>query len=488
MPKVNFIRPEVAKCLPNWKKVDHCLGGEDAIKAEGDTYLPRPEAEQDEIYSRKRFKAYLARAVFYNVTGRTHEGLLGMVFAQDPVSELPPILEPYEDNIDGAGTSLEQQAKRTLGLVLAHGRCGLLADFPSIEEGRVATLADIESGLIRPRVFPIHAKDIINWRVSVVGGETLLTLLVIAEKAVIDDDGFELECEDRWREIRLEPINDEATQFQVVVTVWRKKDTSNAAEEEFEIAQGPFLIQDHRGQPFSRIPFQFVGAVNNDPEIDKSPLLDLANLNLAHYRNSADYEESCFMVGQPTPFFTGLTEDWVKDVWKGKVILGSRASIPLPTGATAGLLQASENQMPSAAMKHKEEQMKAIGAKLIEPGSVQQTATEAKIEEYSEASVLSSAAKNVSEAYENILAVAARFVGEVDPEAIEFELNTEFSSTQMTPQERQQLVAEWQGGLITWDEARAKLKKGGIATEDADEARAKVEMGTNDLTEPGADE
>ena len=485
MPKVNFIRQEVAECLPKWNKVDHCLGGEDVVKAKKATYLPKPDAEQDENYSNKRFKAYLERAVFYNVTGRTHEGLLGQVFSQEPVQELPPILKLYESNLDGAGTPLIQQAKRTLGLVLAHGRCGLLADFPSLEEGRVATLADVQSGLIRPRVFPIRAKDIINWRVTVIGGETLLTLLVIAEKAVVGDDGFELKSEDRWREIRMEPINAESTQFKVVVTIWRKKDKTTGSEDEFEIAQGPFEIQNYRGQAFNRIPFQFVGAVNNDPDVDKSPLLDLANLNLAHYRNSADYEESCFMVGQPTPYFTGLTKEWVEEIWKGKVILGSRASIPLPTGATAGLLQASENQMPFAAMKHKEEQMKSIGAKLIEPGAVQQTATETQIDEFSETSVLSSAAKNVSVAYEAILAVAGQFIGEVDPESIEFQLNTEFSSTQMTPQDRQQLVAEWQGGLITWEEARAKLKKGGIATEEADEARAKVDMGSPEITGPG---
>ena len=50
------------------------------------------------------------------------------------------------------------------------------------------------------------------------------------------------------------------------------------------------------------IPFTFIGATNNDHTIDDAPLLPLAELNIGHFRNSADNEESSFVVGQPTLF------------------------------------------------------------------------------------------------------------------------------------------------------------------------------------------
>ena len=59
-------------------------------------------------------------------------------------------------------------------------------------------------------------------------------------------------------------------------------------------------------------------------------MYDLAVLNIAHYRNSADYEESCFVTGQPTVWASGLTEAWVEDVLKGELRLGSFGGIPLP--------------------------------------------------------------------------------------------------------------------------------------------------------------
>jgi hypothetical protein len=143
----------------------------------------------------------------------------------------------------------------------------------------------------------------------------------------------------------------------------------------------------------------FIGSENNDANPDNPNMYDLASLNIAHYRNSADYEEACYIVGQPTPVLTGLTEQWYKDILGGCVNFGSRGGIPLPVGASADLLQASENTMIKEAMEIKERQMVALGAKLVEQKQVQRTAFETKVEATSEGSILSSSAKNVSNAF-----------------------------------------------------------------------------------------
>lgn len=54
----------------------------------------------------------------------------------------------------------------------------------------------------------------------------------------------------------------------------------------------------------SHIPFSFFGAQNNDASVDKSPLEDLADVNILHYGNSATVEESGFISSQPTLFIT----------------------------------------------------------------------------------------------------------------------------------------------------------------------------------------
>uniref|UniRef100_UPI00158290BC DUF4055 domain-containing protein n=1 Tax=Staphylococcus aureus TaxID=1280 RepID=UPI00158290BC len=182
------------------------------------------------------------------------------------------------------------------------------------------------------------------------------------------------------------------------------------------------------------------------------------------------------MVGQPTAWFSGLTQNWVEDVFKGKVYLGSRAAIPLPAGAQAGLLQVNPNSMPKEAMDQKERQMVALGAKLVTSGNVQRTLGEAQIEEASSASILSTATKNVSKGYTDILRLAAKFVrGVGDLEKIRFDLNTDFPASRLTPNDRNQLIQEWQSGAITWNEMRDGLRRGGIATTKDEDAKKEIE-------------
>ena len=77
------------------------------------------------------------------------------------------------------------------------------------------------------------------------------------------------------------------------------------------------------GKVFDRIPFEFIGAENNDSTVDDAPLWPLAYLNLHHFRNSADYEDSVFLIGQAQPWMSGLTTEWRDWMQEKGVYLGS---------------------------------------------------------------------------------------------------------------------------------------------------------------------
>lgn len=470
-PNIGFVRKEVSAKLKKWGLVDDCVEGEETIKAKGEMYLPKPDANTDLAKNEAQFKKYKLRAVFFPVTGRTLEGLIGQVFSKPIATDFAPSFERLENDVDGAGTNLEQQSKQALESVLKHGRAGLLSDFPTIEDGAIVTRDQIESGRIRPRVILYNAAQIINWREQVVGGETQLSLLVLKEEKDVSTDKFEIKCEPRWRVYELNEAG------QVEVSVWKlvSKDKSGTNAQEYEVETEATTIRGGNGQPLTRIPFSFVGATNNDSSVDEAPLYPLACLNVAHYRNSADYEQSLFIAGQPTPVFTGLTDQWVKDHINGKVMLGSQNAVSLPPGSTAELLQAAPNSMPMEGMGHKEDQMKAIGAKLIEPGTVQRTATESEIEETSEASILSSVAKNVSAAYELAFYFCSLFGEEIAIDEITIALNSEFQVMGLNAQERQEVIAAWQGGVLTWEEVREVYRRKGIATEPDEDARTKID-------------
>lgn len=463
---VDTMLSALADILPDYEKIRDCVSGQRAIKKKRSRYLPYPdESEPDVTYKEARYTTYLERAVFYGVTGRTLRGLVGLVFDRDPATEVPELLAPIQADASGSGTSLDQQASATLSGVVSLGRQGLLTDYP--RTNGPTTRAQAEAGNIRPTILRYEPDQIINWRTRTVGAKILLSLVVIKEQYTIEDDGFAEQFGTQYRVLRLDAAGNYVVQIH--------RDTDAVGFSMFE----EFMPLDGGGKPFREIPFTFVGAEDNDPDIDRPPLLDLAELNVAHYRNSADYEESCFVVGQPTPVFAGLTTQWVKDVFKDQAVrFGSRAAISLPQGGSAELLQAEPNGQAFEAMGHKEKQMVAIGAKLIENTGTQQTATEATIDSVMDNSVLGTCARNVSMAYRKCLNWAWQYAtGEVvdDPEVIDYELSTDFEARGLTAADRTEIINEWQKGAITWEEMRWNLKRSGVAYLDDDEAKAEVQ-------------
>lgn len=454
----------------SWQLIRDCLAGEQAIKNKTDTYLPRPNPEDTSAENQARYDSYVERAVFYNVTRRTMSGLTGQVYTRDPMMKVPDELQNVIEDATGLGVSIIQLSKTACSYVIAMGRSGIFTDYPNTGQ-LPASKADIAAGKIRPilRVYPPW--DLINWRIEPRDGKLTLTLVVMREDYIRQDDGFLEVIGSQWRVLW---INDAG-----VYQMDTYKDVAPS------VVVDTVIPVDATGKPFNELPFMFMGSENNDPDPDYPPLYDLASLNIAHYRNSADYEESCFITGQPTPYFTGLTEAWVTNVLKGKVMLGARSAIPLPVGATAGLLQVQSNTLPYEAMQHKERQMVALGAKLVEQAMVQRTATETSLEKSDETSILSTAADNVSIAFEFALKFATRFVG-IDGSEIEFELNTEFDLVKMTPADRLQLIAEWVSSAISWPEMRENMRRGGIATQPDDKALADIQANPPpQLTVPG---
>lgn len=454
----DVIHADLAAALPSMKLVNDCYRGESFVQ----TYLPNPSPPyEDEIISRNRYTAYKERANYYNVTRRTVQGLVGMVFAKYPMITAPAVIDEKET---------VQQARKAVIQCLQKGRCGLLADYP-VNDG-VVSQQDLNVLNYQPKLKFYEPEAVINWRVA----NDKLTLVVIRESYVTKDDGFSVETADQLIVLRL--TNGVATS-----QLWQNIDGRWQAGQ-------VNVIKQSNGKAFTEIPFTFIGAENNDPDVDDSPLYDLAKVNIAHYRNSADYEESIFIAGQPTLFINGVTDDW-RDYYDGietnelgqevqtdgnPITLGSRTAHLLGEGSTAQLLQAEANTALYEAMSHKEQQMVSLGAKLVELNTIAKTATEANADTATNTSILSTIANNVSDAYTKALNYCAMYIG-ASTDCV-LTLNTNFMTNKMTPQERQQLIAEWQAGVITWDEMRAKLVEDEIGTEENPEV-AKSEIAKN---------
>lgn len=426
-----------SEALTRWEKVRVVLEGSGADRQ---ATLPELNGHDQSEENQARNKAYRQRAVWYGVTAKTLDGFLGVAFRKDPRTDLPGKLESLLRNADGAGNSIYQQSQEVLANVLGPGRHGLLVSY--------------DSALTQPVIASYKAESIINWRTDKSGR----LVLVVLHEVVDEADGFGIKQVEQYRELALE-------EGRYVCRLHRKTDSGIDVQDVTPTTAKGLLIE---------IPFCFVGSQNNDSSIDASPLADLAELNLAHYRNSADYEDSVFYVGQAQPYIAGLTEQWRDHLEQSKTTyVGSRHAILLPEGGAYGFAQPQPNSMVKEAMDQKEQQMVALGARLLDPNSAKQTATHSENDRETSTSVLSLCVSNVNEAYQQAIRWCAEYVGQpLTPEEAlgAFKISQDFGRKVMEPQLLQAIVAAWQARAIAKPDMLAYLRAEGIlAVERTDE-------------------
>ncbi|HBW7909126.1 TPA: DUF4055 domain-containing protein [Klebsiella pneumoniae] len=417
---ITYVRPEVRAAMPVWKKIRDVCKGADAVKAAGNEYLPFLDPSDKSARNKKRNADYIQRAVFYAITGNTKVGLLGLAFRKDPTMTAPDKLNYLRDNADGAGASIYQQSQRVTENILEAAREGLYTDYA----------AETDEAII----LRYQAESIINWRTKRINGRDQLVLVVLRE-CMEKEDGFAYEDEIQYRELALE-------NGKFVCRVWRKSADAGSFSVTSEYHPKP------KGEDFwDEIPFTFVGAQNNDPTIDESPLAALVEINLGHYRNSADYEDSVFFCGQVQPVISGLDtawRDWLQD--KG-IRVGSRSPFLLPKEGSFTYAQAQPNTLAKEAMDSKRDYSVQLGARLIEQNGAVKTATQSSGEQTASTSVLGICVSNVSEAYTLALGWCARYLG-IKGEEYRYSINQEFIAKVAESGMVTAIVNAWQYGAI----------------------------------------
>lgn len=448
-----------------WEKIRHAVSG-DMRK-----YLRNVGAnESDKVYGRQRQTEYEDGAIVYNFTKRTLAGMVGSVMRKDPEQAFPTAMDYLKEDADGSGVGLWQHAQDTLMEIDAVGRGGLLVDAPNVQ---AASMAEQNAGLLNPTIAFYTAENIVNWRLERHGSVNKVVMVVLREEYEYTDgtDEFSPNYGQQYRVLDI--FGGEYRQ-----RVYRF-DTKGALLNGGYIELFPKL----GGVPAGEIPFTFVGASNNDSTVDDAPLLPLAELNIGHYRNSADNEENLFVVSQAmlviAPGERISPEQWTSLNPDG-VKFGARRGLNVGYGGDAKLIQAQATNALDLALTKKEQQAIQIGAQLITP-TQQITAESARLQRGADTSVMATIARNVSKAYEDCLKWVAQMMGLPDA-GIEFKLNMEFFLQPMTAQDRQQWAADIQAGNMPLEAYWAAARKSGVT--DWTDAELKEGIENNPLPAP----
>lgn len=383
------------KHIKTWNKLDDVCGGQEVIKAAGEKYLPKPSlfTSKNDPDGKKRYEEYLLRAIFPGVTSRTLASHIGLAYGKSPVFNRPDELEYLERNADGAGRSIYQCAQRATRLINRNYRCGVYVDFPSVAPSR--SKAEERTKGAFPMIHIIKAGAIKDWDYIIVGNQKKLSFVKLLETVKVRN-GFSVESKDQYRILELSYTDGSYT---YTVQIFTKNEKGEWVEGE------KYIPTDYHGNPWDYIPFSFCGAMDNSDEVGTAPLYELASMELSYYCSTADVEESAFIVGQPTLCFPSITPEQYSMVKESGASVGSRSGIP----TDAKMVQAEKNGLAYERMNDKWNQMKELGARLIEVGSANKTATQADNESSVQHSVLSLVVANVSEAFTNALRWCAKF-------------------------------------------------------------------------------
>lgn len=415
-----------------WKTIRDCDEGEEAVKNAGTRYLPKPSGHKN---NQDAYEAYIARAVYTDVLRKTISSSVGIVMRKDTLFDLPKELEYLKNSATPSGETLSLLIKQTIKNQVKLSRFGVLVDKP------------ISDGLTK--MIGYEAEQIINWREVIKDGKKSLSLVVLEETENISTDPFKEEMEIIYLVLKLD-VNGFYT-----VSKWRKSKNSNSFEQKFveEILPKPTKS----GELLPYIPFVFFGASGLRPSIEKPHLLGMANMTIALYRNSADREQALFLVGQPTPVVTGLTE-------QQDLLIGSSTAWILPHEATAMMLEISGAGIGAQrdAMTDKTVAISAMGARFLEGRQRSNISEETeRLQQNSELSVLMDIVDTATLGFEKALQWVADWE-DADKSKIKVHLNKDFSPEIMEPQMLNALGKARQSGDISKQTYHYNLTKGEI--------------------------
>jgi hypothetical protein len=439
---------------PTYQKIRDAYAGQRKIHEGGTTYLPQLSGQSSEDY-----EAYKKRATFFNAFGKTVKALTSMVFTKDIEVTAPDLMEPVLENITLSGISLRQLSERMLNEVLQITRYGMLVEYPAVPDDMSLTQAQREQMNLRPYIVDFLAEDIRDWaesyhptygkRLSMV--ELSQTLVYKAPYTEYKD----ISATEVRRLLYLDE-NDHYKQKMWFSNLDADGKNIDTGYEEFT----PLM----NGQPMRYIPFFFFDGVENTSSIKQPHLLDLVELNLAHYRMTADYNWGLHYVALPTPVISGVDAGSNTSYRIGP----AEAWVFTDPNAKAFYLEFTGSGMSaiSKALAETESQMTVMGSRSML--STQQRAAETAqteiVRRNAENSYLASIVNSCEEQLEKVLNTMRDWMG-LDGE-VEVSFNKDFLAYRQTGDYVRSITEAVEKGVITQETGIQTLKEGNVLPQD----------------------
>lgn len=442
---------------PYWELARALLGGTRAMRAAGESLLPKWPNEDQKDY---RFR--LSVAVLFPAYKRTVETLTGKPFSK-PVSigdDVPSQLKTWLDDVDLQGRNLDAFASDQMECALGYGLSGILVDYPTAETvetnaAGVRTQASESAAGLRPYMVHIRPHQLLGWRAERSEGKWVLTQLRFMECVTEKDGEFGDAQIDQVRV--LEPG---------IWRTYRKVKNATGAEE--------WALHKEGTTTLPVIPFVPVYGKRVDFMVGEPPLIEVAHLNVAHWQSASDQQTILHVARVPILCITGVDDE------KWTLTVGSSAAVKLPASATMEFVEHTGAAIEAGRddLKDLEERMRQAGAELLvlEPGKI--TATQVATEN----AVGMCALQRITLGLEDALDQALQLMADWSKlgQGGHVTLFNDFGAATLAEASAQLLLQANQAGKLSDETFHGELQRRGILSADIDweeESRRLEEQG-----------
>ena len=407
-----------------WGLIEDLKEGTYKIRSEHRKYLPQLEREVDDSYDRR-----LSRSNVVPFMQRIEKMLAGMLVRKpvrlDGVSDL--VREQLFD-VSLEGDDLNVWLYTTARTVISYGHCGVLVDAPK------------DGDKVRPYWVTYEPKNILGWRTEVIDGVRQLTQLRLMEHVVEPDGKY---GEKIVKQIRvLEPGRFE---------IHRKNKKG-----EYKLHdEGEMSIKD-------KIPFSVAYSNRVGYYESRSPLYDIAELNLKHYQIQSDLDNILHISSVPLLAVFGYPNS-------DEITTGPSEALSLPPESRMEYISPSSDSYESQfrRLEDLKDQINTLSlAAVLGQKLVGETAEAKRIDRSQNDSTMMVVAQQIQDLIDNCLKFHSEYLNE--PNAGSSFVNRDFVTARLEPQEIQSLLALFTAGTISQETLLTQLSSGEILGDDFD--------------------
>lgn len=384
-------------------------------------YIPRLTRQTDHEY-----EAYRQRGVYFNVTKKTTEAMIGAALRKPYVTDVQDVL--CDDDL-----TLHELVSQILRGILLEGKVGLLTDWCDDEQS--------------PKIIMYGNHHITNWRSD--------DSLVVFQEMVYEEDPrdpYELVQVEQYRECF---IDDETGVY--TVRLWRQEGSGTTKSKWVVVDE---FVPMRRGQPLDFIPFTFINPFDTSQANHPPVMLNMAQLNISHFKSVVDIEHGCHFTALPQPWIAGeFSEDQ-----GAEVVIGSTFPWIMENDSKVGYLEftGAGLQKVQERITNKEEQMAVLGTQLLARKGVE-AAESLRIRSAAETATLNNVVNAVESGIQQSLTHYNFWMG--SEQDAEFEMNRDFSGRVLTAPEMKSLMDLYLAGTISQETFLENLFEGEIAPE-----------------------